>query len=215
MAIADVPSSIADLPAEGRTLGELIELLISPEAWILLTTRTGDRPPPPAAGRGERQLLPVYLSRERLDRFADKNDEYAVAVRACLPLLDAWNADRLIAKGRRGSPIAPSEEIPPPRIRWTMVIESLTRSTLRDPGNRLGKIYDLHFYPKQDVTSQRLHAEPPEYANLRHAASEAFPSGWQGLRPGIVIDAAGKKLPQGYPVPKRDVWLRALGFRKD
>ena len=146
MAIADPVASILDLPGEGRPLGELVEQMVTPEAWVLLTKTIGDRPPP-----GVSYPKFLYLAAE----YIKGDGDYATALRSCLLLIDAWNAGRLIVKGRRGSPIAPLEDIPPPRVGWTVVIESLMYSRIMEPGkdweNRR-KIYDLRFYPTDRPT---------------------------------------------------------------
>jgi hypothetical protein len=146
MAIADPAFNIADLPAEGRTLSELIERMVSREAWRLLTTFVGDRPPP-------RVSYPrsIYLAA----KYIEGDNDYTAALRSCLPLIDAWNAGVLIAKGRRGSPLAPLEEIPPPRVGWTMEIASLLQSRIIEPGTLLKdrrSIYDLRFYSASVAT---------------------------------------------------------------
>jgi hypothetical protein len=129
--------------------------------------------------------------------------------------------------GRRGSPVAPLEEIPPPRTGWTMVIHSLIYSRIIDPGNDRGKlIYDLRFYsptPKPPLLVkhdgpieiiERNDNEPAHYRRIRAMADLAFPNGWQHERQNKVFDETAKQFKKHGEQPHSpDTMRRALGYR--
>jgi hypothetical protein len=57
--------------------------------------------------------------------------------------------------------------------------------------------------------------EPPEYKLIREIAAEKFPGGYEHVRTVTIIKAVSDELTKRVlPVPKRDVFLRALGRRK-
>jgi hypothetical protein len=161
-------------PPEGRTLGEIVERMASLEVWDFLTKLVGDRS---TGTGGSRQLLNFYLTPETLTYRAAPDGLYATAVNACLPIRDRWNSGEWLAKGRRGSVVAPLEEIPPRRIGWIMVINSLIYSRIIDPGNDRGKIYDLRFYRRKKSATRA--GRPQQYDNdaIRAAAGNVIERG--------------------------------------
>jgi hypothetical protein len=61
--------------------------------------------------------------------------------------------------------------------------------------------------------SRRKRKEPAAYARYRALADQEYP-GWREQKPGTVIDKVARALTaRGELVPKRDVFLRAFGFR--
>lgn len=119
--------SLDQLPPEGKTLGELVKQLVPPEVWSECTDATGERLPPHL--KAIAKLRAVGLKEE-----------------AILPLLEGWNSGTLIARGRRGDPLSPPIEIPPPSTGWDLFIVDFGRSTIQDPGGEGKKIYDLRFF---------------------------------------------------------------------
>jgi hypothetical protein len=148
MAPADQLFTDKPLPQEGRSLGEIVECMVSREIWDYLTVMVGDRP------GSQRQLMHFYITPKVLAHLGDRS--LANATRACLPILDQWNSGVWIAKGRRGSPVEPLVEIPPPVIGYQLIIKSLARSTMIEPGGDSKLIYDLRFYSPATSTP-----EPP------------------------------------------------------
>jgi hypothetical protein len=50
---------------------------------------------------------------------------------------------------------------------------------------------------------------------ILETAAEVYPAGWTHVATRHIIKAVGDKIDaKGLPVPKRDVWLRALGRRQ-
>jgi hypothetical protein len=159
MAKAAQPLALLSWPAEGRTLGEIIELLVGPDAWLLLTGYTGDRMP-----RAGEAYLPslIYLTPDVATwPDAANHRPYVEAIEACLQLLDRWNAGALIAKGRRGGRLEPHVEIVPPGTNpdWQVAIRSLTRSTICDP-DRPQDIFDVRFMPPATPQPKQLKTKP-------------------------------------------------------
>jgi hypothetical protein len=197
------------LPPEGRTLGEIVERIVSREAWDYLTVMVGDRHPP---GGGSRQLVYFKIAPQALTRL-NPDDMRSNAIRACLPLLDRWNSGVWIAKGRRGGPLEPPVEIPPPATGYQLVVGSLTRSVIFEPrSNYYKRIYDLRFYPAMPAPKPL----PAHYREIRAMADIAFPEGWIDRRQVEVLHGVGQQFVKlKKPVPERQMMLRALGFRRD
>lgn len=162
--MATAKQKLAPLPwaPEGRhSLGVLIERLVGGEHWSILVEMCRHFPAPIIPG----QLYePLYDSR------------WAAAMRACGQLVDAWNAGDWIAEGRRRDPLAPHEEIAPPRVGWTLVVYDFERSTIGDPTatrDDPAKIYDLHFTPRGvELTGAAVWAVPE--AKRLKAAGKIF-----------------------------------------
>jgi hypothetical protein len=197
MAPADQSSIDKSLPPEGRTLGEIVERMISREAWDFITVMLGDR----ASGHW-RQLVYFKITPEALT-YLEPDSLGADATRACLPILDWWNSGAWIAKGRRGSPIESPVEIPPPATGYQLIVKSLARSIMIEPGSDRKKlIYDLRFYSpitqtpdptKTTASSSDTHSDDP------------FRTGEPG-RPGysdLILEEAKYRIRTGQVVPTR------------
>jgi hypothetical protein len=128
-------------PAEGRRFGEIIKEFVGAEAWLLLTKATD----------GSQHI--VHLAPGDVISYAP-NDRWVEALTACRPFLTLWTSGALIAKGRRGDPLADPVEIAPPSIGWEIWVVSFTRSIIRDPAG--GEIYDLRFSPRAPCAPEEL-----------------------------------------------------------
>jgi hypothetical protein len=230
MAPADRSFIDEPLPPEGRALGEIVGRMVSREAWDFLTIMVGDRP----AGRGPRQLRLFHITPNVARAYLETDGLCANACRACLPILDRWNSGAWIAKGRRGSPIESPVEIPPPATGYQLIVESLMRSVILEPGTGRGigrkLICDLHFYspatqaPKLPLlvkhdgpieVIERRDNEPAHYAYIRELAEKAFPGKWRRLQHSRVIAAVqGLQSEAKEPVSDRDMISRACGWKK-
>jgi len=199
MATAKPSFTDEPLPPEGRTLGEIVERMISREAWDFLTETVGDRP-------GSRQHITCQIAPRMLARLPPDH-MWACAIRACLPIFDRWNSGVWIVKGRRGSPIEPPIEIPPPATGYDPIIKSFVRSTMIEPGSGGSKlIYDLRFYspvtPMPGPTKTTASSSDPAPAAL---SDDPFRTGEPG-RPGyydLILGEAEYRIRTGLVVPKR------------
>jgi hypothetical protein len=226
MAQADRLFTDEPLPPEGRTLGEIVKRVVSREAWDFLTDMVGDQP-----SEHSRQLQWFRITPKALVHLPP-DGLYANAVRACLPIVDRWNCGAWIAKGRRGGLIEPPVGIPPPATGYQLVVGSLARSVIFEPGsNYYKRIYDLRFYSPATLTPEppllvrhdgpieiieRRDNEPAHYQHIREVADLAFPRGWRHLRQVVVLKGVADQLEKlNEPVPERQMLLRALGYRKD
>jgi hypothetical protein len=213
MAPADLSFIDDALPPEGRTLGEIIERLISREAWDFLTEMVGDR----HVSSAPRQLQWFHIPPAVPLKPGGLHES---AVRACLPLLEQWNSGAWIARGRRGSPMEPPVEIPPPATGYKLAVGSLRRSVIFEPGsNYYKRIYDVRFYSPATLTPAPpllvKRDEPAHYRHIRAMADLAFPDGWHHLRQAVVLKGTADQFQKrGEPVPNRDTMQRALGYRK-
>ena len=127
--------SSGQFPPEGKSLGELVKQLVPPEVWSECTDATGER------------LRPHLKAIAKLSSVGLNE--------AILPLLERWNSGTLIARGRRGDPLSPPIEIPPPSTGWDLWIADFGRSTIQDPTFEGKKIYDLRFFPS-DTNARAL-----------------------------------------------------------
>ena len=155
MAEAKQKLSLSSWPPEGRTLGEIVEQMVGPSMWHLLLEITGERP---AHFNSVHRIPLIADPYNRLGIAVAPTDAepYIAAVRACLPLIDFWNA-HLIAKGRRKDPLSAPIEIVPPCTGWQVAITSLERSIIMDPaadGWPGSRIYDLRFFSAESATTK-------------------------------------------------------------
>jgi hypothetical protein len=194
-------------PAVGLTLGEIIARLVGPDGWDLLTAIVGDRPPP---GKSSPTSLPLVA--DIIEQWSN-DPNIVAALRACLPLLDEWNAKRVTVKGRRGGALEPAVDLPPPATGWRVVIHSLIRSVIFEPGSGGTKlIYDVLFFPATMAAARR---EPGYYATIREIAAQSFPDGVDRVRPAVVVQTIADELKRrNQPAPSRDTILRAVRHRK-
>ena len=135
MATAEQKLALLPRAQEGRcSFGELIKRLVGAEHWSALLEHSHHYPGVPL---GLETSTELYF-----------DPRWWAAMQACSPLLDAWNADDLIAEGRCRDPLAPHQKIAAPRVGWTLVVYDFERSTISDPTatrDNPAKIYDLHF----------------------------------------------------------------------
>jgi hypothetical protein len=231
MAMADQPSNIAEWPPEGLPLKETA---IRMGGAALFEAWRAARIACPTTARRLAGIRLRNLTNDEKRRIAAADQSWHACFSA---LLTAWNAGELMCMGRRGDPLATPTLIPPPVVGWTFRIANLERSIVFDPAKAGTRIFDLRFWPNgiapvaetspvaigDTVAAQ----ESPLAADVSpsgksaaqqsviDAAKEIYPNGYSNLGPGVIIDGVGKKLKdKGLPVPKRDVFLRALGFRK-
>jgi hypothetical protein len=208
MAQADQSSIDKSLPPEGLTLGEIVERMISREAWDFITVMLGDRP-----NGHPRQLAYFKITPEALT-YLEPDSLGADATRACLPILDWWNSGAWIAKGRRGSPIEPAVEIPPPATGYQLIVKSLARSTMIEPGSDRKKlIYDLRFYSPitqtPDPTKTTASSSDPAPAAAAPSALSDDPDPFRTGEPGrpnyseYVLEEAKYRIRTGQVVPAR------------
>jgi hypothetical protein len=66
----------------------------------------------------------------------------------------------------------------------------------------------------EEVDKKATSTAPGVYQQIRELTKQEFPDGYKNVSTGVIIDRVSKRWPKGQPVPKRDVWLRALGRRK-
>lgn len=125
MATAEQKLALLSWPPEGRTLGDLVEQLAGPKAWLLLTDTIGDRLP--SAGKLYPGKICFQLTPEMLvGPCADVDRPFIEAIKSCHQLLELWNSGALTAKGRRGGRLEhPVEIVPPGKSGWQVVIYSL------------------------------------------------------------------------------------------
>lgn len=151
--------------AEGGTLAEIIEHLTGPEGWSVLTEANRHWSP---------LIARAWVLQQRDLGFADEADVKAVS--ACLPLIDYWNAGRLIAKGRRGDPLAEPIEIAAPSVGWSVVVDNLPQSIIRDPANPRAQIFDVRFMPPVTHQPKQLKTKPWIIATVgRRRAADDIP----------------------------------------
>jgi hypothetical protein len=225
MAPADQSFIDEPLPPEGRALGEIIERLISREAWDFLTEMVGDR----HVSSALRQLQWFHIPPAGPLKPGGLHES---AVCACLPLLEQWNSGAWIAKGRRGSPMEPLVEIPPPATGYKLAVGSLRRSVIFEPGsNYYKRIYDVRFYSPATLTPappllvkhdgpievvEWRDDGPAHYRYIRAMADLAFPNGWRHRRQAVVLKGVADQFQKRRePIPERQMLLRALGYRKN
>jgi len=223
MATADPKFTLSQLPAEGCTLGDIVRRSVGRKAWAFLLEMVGDQSRPSV-----RQLQWFYITPRALVLRYESDGVLARATRKCLPIVERWNAGAWIAKGRRGSPIEPPVEIPPPATGYELVIRSLTHSMMIEPGDRKKMIYDLRFYSpatlapappppllvKHDGPIEVTENRRGEQADmLRKIAAEECGEDWRSIRPkSRVVNAVLNR--KDWDSNKRDTVLRALSWRK-
>ena len=109
-----------------------------------------------------------------------------------------------------------------PDGRWGATIVSIAREAWEHPRD-----YYLWEFDDNEVAallpppSDRAADDEPrrtgsrEQDLIRQIADEKWPDGWEYIGTGQIMKIVGNKLKErGLPVPKRDVFLRALGRRK-
>jgi hypothetical protein len=97
-------------------------------------------------------------------------------------LVAVWDRGDIVAKGRRGDPLAEPVIIPSSRGTYRLRITSTARSEIHDPGRRGGKIFDLKFYSvmvpepavKQKPTVGRPTPEELVLAEAKRQCDEAL-----------------------------------------
>jgi hypothetical protein len=135
-------------PLEGRTLGAIIQQLISPASWSVLTELTGEHLPPRLKAMAKLGLVRLVELDWQVEPDEPSERPEVEAIKACQPLLEHWNSGALIAKGRRGDPLTLPVEIPPPSASWELWVADFSRSIVEDPRRVGDEIYDLRFFPK-------------------------------------------------------------------
>jgi hypothetical protein len=127
-------------PPEGRALGEILQQLISPSSWSVMTELTGERLSPSLksiAKLSRVRLLDLDTSVEQ----DDQSDRQLVkAINECQPLLAHWISGALIAKGRRSDLFSSAVEIRPPTD-WEVWVVDFSRSIIEDPNGGGEEIY--------------------------------------------------------------------------
>jgi hypothetical protein len=134
---------------------------------------------------------------------------------------DIMVSGRYLGKGRPRCRTADYRDIPPPA--WPhFLLHRLDESKLIE---RVSKTvwYDVRIAPAPAPTNAAPKPEPPtlnlpaspKQRLILETAAEVYPAGWTNLATSDIIKTVGDKIQaKGLPVPKRDVWLRALGRRR-
>src|SRR6266511_1622072 len=158
MAKASKPSNSTVWPREGLWLVDAIKAVSGQalwDGWMMAQAALSSRPlssPRLVRFKSERPLSSqpgwFYSNRPPPADEQRRIAEWERAREACLsPLRTAWNNGVLIAKGRRGDPLAEQVHIhSPASAGWELRVHDWERSIILDPAGGGRKIYDLRFF---------------------------------------------------------------------